>query len=211
MRSVNRSRGQPPTFIEEARRAQIIACAIDTLAELGYAQASLARIGERAGISKGLISYHFATKDELLEQVVITVYRAGAAYVTPRIQAERTAPAMLAACLRSNLEFLRDHARDIAAARQVIGNLRAAGGELRFAGHTAGDEQILQAIQVILRKGQADGDFRQFDPATMAWVIRSAIDGAAQRAARDPGFDFGACIGELTALFERATAAGGLR
>ena len=35
------------TFIETARRAQIVASAIDTIAEAGYAQASFARIAER--------------------------------------------------------------------------------------------------------------------------------------------------------------------
>ena len=51
MRSENGKSGQPKdrTFIETARRAQIVAAAIDTIAELGYGQASLARIAERAG------------------------------------------------------------------------------------------------------------------------------------------------------------------
>jgi AcrR family transcriptional regulator len=39
------------TFTETARRAQIMAAAIDTIAELGYGQASLARIAEAAGTS----------------------------------------------------------------------------------------------------------------------------------------------------------------
>ena len=51
------------TFTETARRAQIIAAAIDTIAELGYGQASLARIAETAGTSKGVIIYHFGGKD----------------------------------------------------------------------------------------------------------------------------------------------------
>ena len=34
------------TFIENARRQQIVAAAIDTIAEVGFAQASLARIAE---------------------------------------------------------------------------------------------------------------------------------------------------------------------
>jgi hypothetical protein len=34
-----------------------VTAAIDTIAEAGYGQASLARIAERAGVSKGVISY----------------------------------------------------------------------------------------------------------------------------------------------------------
>ena len=59
------------TFIETARRAQIVQAAIDTIADLGYANASYAQIAKRAGLSStGLISYHFHSKDDLIEQVI---------------------------------------------------------------------------------------------------------------------------------------------
>ncbi|PEJ81757.1 TetR family transcriptional regulator, partial [Bacillus pseudomycoides] len=38
------------SFIEKARRAQIVECAIETIAEVGYAQASLGQIAKRAKI-----------------------------------------------------------------------------------------------------------------------------------------------------------------
>ncbi len=51
----------------------MIECAINAIAELGYGRASLAEIAKRAGISKGVISYHFAGKSELMQQVIDTV------------------------------------------------------------------------------------------------------------------------------------------
>lgn len=194
------------TVTESARRTQIVAAAIEAIAELGYANTSFTKIAKRAGLSStGLISYHFTNKYELLEQVVRTVYQAGAEYVTPRIQAEETAPTMLAACLRANVEFIRDHGKDIAAVNEVVLSLRAA-GTLRVTEASGGDELILDGIQAILRKGQADGEFRDFDTRTMAWVVRNAIDGVNQQRALNPHFDFDACIRELTDLFHRATA-----
>ena len=194
------------SFTASARRAQIVAAAIDAIAELGYGHASYARIAERAGLSSTrLISYHFADKRDLLAEIARTVYQAGARYVLPRIEAERSAPAMLAACLRANLEFLRDHANEVAAVNEIAANLRA-GGELRSPGIGPGDEQIQHGIEAILRKGQADGDFADFDIPTVAWVIRHAIDGVQQRRTREPGFDFEVCIRELTEFFRRATA-----
>ena len=64
--------GQKPerTFTETARRAQIMAAAIDAIAELGYGQASLARIAEAADTSKGVIIYHFGGKDELIKELL---------------------------------------------------------------------------------------------------------------------------------------------
>ena len=51
--------------------------AIDTIAEVGYANASLARIAVRLGISKGVISYHFAGKDDLIAEIVSQVLATG--------------------------------------------------------------------------------------------------------------------------------------
>jgi AcrR family transcriptional regulator len=44
-----------------ARRREIVAATIDTVAALGYRSASFAKIAERSGLSSTrLISYHFA-------------------------------------------------------------------------------------------------------------------------------------------------------
>lgn len=68
---------------------------IDAIAEVGYAGASFARTTERLGISRGLISYHFAGKDDLMKQVVREAAEQAIAYIRPLIVAEPTGPAML--------------------------------------------------------------------------------------------------------------------
>ena len=55
-----------PTFIEEARRKQIIASTILTLAKRGFVNTSLADIADQIGVTKGVISYHFDGKDDLI-------------------------------------------------------------------------------------------------------------------------------------------------
>src|SRR5208283_4294808 len=94
------------SFIEKARRAQIIECAINAIAELGYNKASLTEIAKRAGVSKGVISYHFAGKGELIEQIVATVVETATAEMIPRIFAEHSPARMLRAYIESNLDFL---------------------------------------------------------------------------------------------------------
>jgi len=205
MRSDSRPVVRQRTFTEEARRAQIIACAIEVLAELGYAQTSFARIAERAGISKSVISYHFAGKDELLEQVVQSVYGDAARYMVPRLQAQHSPRAVLGMYLRSNLEFIRDHRQDIDAVTEIFLNVRAPDGSRRFAGGPGGMETALKPLQEILRRGQEEGDFADFDTRTMAWAIRTLIDGVTRRRTLDPEFDFGTCIEEMAALVDRAT------
>lgn len=87
MRPENSPDGQRRSFIEEARRRQILALAVEVLAEGGYAHASLARIAKHAGISKGVISYHFDGKDDLMTQVVIQLFVSGAEYMKPFVEA----------------------------------------------------------------------------------------------------------------------------
>lgn len=54
MRSDSESGGQKaPTFIEQARRRQIVEAAVATVAEQGFGAASLAAIARTAGVSKG--------------------------------------------------------------------------------------------------------------------------------------------------------------
>lgn len=84
MRTKNKLDGRDrPSFIEVAWRVQIIECTIETLATLGYKQAWLAQIAKRAGISKGVITYYFTIKEQLIEQIVSEIYMAAGDAVRP--------------------------------------------------------------------------------------------------------------------------------
>lgn len=205
MRTKNRPDDQNDlSFIEAARRAQIIECAIEVLAEVGYPQASLARIAERAKISKGVISYHFSSKDELMRQLVIEVYTKGAHFMIPRIQAQSTARGMLRAFIESNVEFIASDRQAMVAANEVIANLRKPDGSHYF--DQAADEANLQGVEWILRKGQETGEFRAFDTQVMALTIRAAIDRSALQFIAHPDLDWRAYARELCSAFDLATA-----
>ncbi len=188
MRPETESGGQR-SFIEEARRNQIVAAAVEVLAEAGFGGASLARIAERAGISKGVISYHFDGKDELMREVVISLYRDGAAMMTPRIEAAATAPGRIAAYIESNLEFLGAQRQHITAMIEVVFGLRD-GDRPAFTAED-GDNASVLPLAEMLRAGQESGELGAFDAWIMAQQIRDSIDGAATRAARDPDLDLG--------------------
>jgi AcrR family transcriptional regulator len=52
------------------RRDQLAAAALETLAELGYANTSLRDIAQRSGFSHGVLHYYFADKFELINYCV---------------------------------------------------------------------------------------------------------------------------------------------
>ncbi len=205
MRIKDKSDGQNhPTFTEAARRTQIIECAIETLATLGYAQASLAHIAERAGISKGVIVYYFSSKEELFEQVIQAIYTEAARLLAPPIASQPTATLMLRTYIQTNVEYIGTHRQEMLALREIALNFRKADGKLRPGVLKEGS--ILDALEAILRKGQQDGEFRAFDLRVMAITIRQAIDVVPRLLAANPNLDVEAYARELVTLFERATA-----
>ncbi len=194
-----------PTFIETARRAQIVQCAIETIAERGYARASLAQIGQRCGISTGVITYHFASKDDLMEQVVETIYRAGAEYMIPRIAAHATPRAQLRAYIQSNVEFIGQNRRAVLALVEIMHHLRKPDGAARF--DLAAEEPQLAALDGLLRLGQQAGELGPFDVRVMTLAIRRAIDALPPLLAAKPDLDVDHYARELAGLFDRAAGA----
>jgi AcrR family transcriptional regulator len=194
------------TFIETVRRAQIAAAAIDTIAEAGYAGASFARIAERVRISRGLISYHFAGKDDLIKQVVHEAAEQAIAYIRPRVLAESTGPAMLRAYIQSNLAFMRDHRNNVIAMIEIS---RSADGRRIFYDDTAVVNAV-GALEGPLAGFQAAGQFRpDFDPHVMAIAIRAAIEAASPLLALNPEFDIDNYANEIATIFDLATRAEG--
>ncbi|WP_030160536.1 TetR/AcrR family transcriptional regulator [Glycomyces sp. NRRL B-16210] len=208
MRSNFRTSGQSddePTITEAARRAQILQHAIDVVADLGYAGASLNRIAEHAGISKGLISYHFAGKSDLLKAIVQEVYRRGIGFLYERAEAGEpaTAGAALKSYLEGHLAFIGSHAREVGAVVEVVRNLRDAEGRLVY--NNAWDAESYGELMRIFEAGQASGEFREFDPRVMAISVRRVIDGFTFQVMGFPDIDVAAFTAEVVALFDHAT------
>ncbi|MGW7485131.1 TetR/AcrR family transcriptional regulator [Nonomuraea muscovyensis] len=203
MRPKNKADGQERSFIETARRAQIVQCAIDVIAEAGYAQASLARIAKRAGISKGIISYHFDSKDELVQQIVQDAFALGDAFVRPRIEAQTTAAGMLRAYIEASVEFYRTHRQHMLALLDIWTNFRTEDGRQRLG--MRDNEAEMSDVEQILRLGQATGEFGEFSTRVLAVAVKQAVDGVLILMASYDDVDFDTYARELAALFDRAT------
>jgi len=192
------------SFTASARRAQIVAAAIETIAELGLNQASFARIAERADLSSTrLISYHFAGKDDLMEAVVDDVFSTAGQYIAPHVLAEQTPSGKLRGFIRGSARFYTEYRQHVVAVRDVWANFRRPDGTQRFG--LEAHEPEFAVISEILREGQARGEFREFDPRVMAITLRHALDGLATLVSTDPDLDVDAYTRELVAIFDGAT------
>jgi AcrR family transcriptional regulator len=191
------------SFVETARRAQIVDCAIDTIAEVGFAKASVDQIAKRAGVSKGVITYHFPNKEEIVAAVIGRVVAAGRTYIEPRIMAETSAAGRMRAYIESHLEFIDAHRKPLIALVEIAMSARRADGSL-----VIGPESLAQRaanLEELLRAGQRSGDFRRFNTRVMALTIIQAIDGVPPLLAREPNLDVKVHAKELATTFAFAT------
>lgn len=60
----------PRTQSRDARRLQVIEATIDALAERGFSRTTVTDVAARAGISHGLVLFHFQSKENLLAETL---------------------------------------------------------------------------------------------------------------------------------------------
>lgn len=199
MQAIPKPERQRITFTEQGRRAQIVAAAIETIADLGYPQASFARIAKRAGLSStGLISYHFASKRELDQEVVTTIHQRLSLHMHTAMKEASHPQGALVAYIEGLIGFMKS---DPAALRAMLAVVMH--GAIGY--DAASERDATSGIADILQWGQTQGVFRPFDIRVMATTIQRSLDGIPLAQAVEPDLDLDAYASELVDLFTHAT------
>lgn len=153
----------PRTSRGERTRAKLVAAAEQVFADLGYAEASIVKITEAAGVGQGTFYLYFDSKlaifDELVEDLNRRVRHAmteGAAGAPTRLAAEREG-------FRAFFRFTADHPALYRVIRQAE---FVSPGALRL--HY---ERIVSGYIEGLRQARADDEIGDVDPEVAAWVL----------------------------------------
>ena len=179
-----------------------MASAIDVLAEVGHEAASTVRIARSAGVSRGVLTYHFRDRDELIAEVVAEVYRLGQAEVGPLVSGADSARGALLGFIGGSVDFYAAHPRHMAALRTIF----AAGTPVRA--DAAQHAREMDDVAELLRTGIAAGEFRDFDATIMAATIRAALDSAGALVMADGSTESVTRLrAELVRTFDAATRA----
>jgi AcrR family transcriptional regulator len=194
-----------PSAIEEVRRRQIMAATVAVVAEVGYAGASLAAISRHAGLSKGLLSYHFRDKDDLMEQTARWAFAAFEEAVVAAVDLDAPAPQVLRQLVHEIAAHGTAHPEQRRALDQIARNLRRPDGTPSFG--LTDYESTYAAQEQLFRRGQRDGDFRPFDTRVMAVTFQAAIDAMFGYADAHPDVDLERHAGELADLLLAAVTA----
>jgi TetR/AcrR family fatty acid metabolism transcriptional regulator len=198
------SGGSKRSFTGNARREQITRAAIETLAESGFAAASLSLIAERVGVSKGVLSYHFSDKADLVREVVRSVLGDAGSWMTPRIEGASSYREALHRYISANVSFLGTHRIDILALTEVIANARATPGVPEIFGES--QREAVDALQKLFTDGQRAGEFGEVPASILARALRATIDSVSEQLRADTSYDLVAFEQQLTALFDSATS-----
>jgi TetR/AcrR family transcriptional regulator, fatty acid metabolism regulator protein len=196
----------PATFTQRKRRDQLIECAIDAIVEVGYPRASVAEVARRAGVSKGVVTYHFPAKDDLIQAVIADVIAEMGQYLEPRLRAANPVQypeRFIAPYLTTWSGYIQTHGRDVLALVRIYSAYRDEAGRPNPAFDVRANE--ITIVAEILRRGQETGYLGSFDPRIMAAVMKAALDDLLTQYADNPGLDLEAYGAELVAMFERAT------
>ena len=187
------------TAIERARRSQIIGATAGCIAKNGYSASSLAMIAREAGVSKGVILYHFGSKDTLIEEVLKYVYTLADAEIGIPVRAETTPKGLLDVYISESFAFISKRRDYVIALLLILADGHAA-SRIADGAHKSSTEDIKN----ILEFGQREGVFRTFDAGEVAKMIRTLIDVASYTLRDNPAADLSAYAREARAFIQAA-------
>lgn len=191
------------TFIEAARRAQILESAVQTIADLGFANASLAQIAKRAGISKSVIGYYFPSKEDLVRAVAENFYLTGHEQMVASLSTATSATEMLCRYIRQNMQYIAENRTAVRAIGEIVNNFREPDGQPVYKVQDA--ELMIQGTAGMFTWGQQAGEFRAHDSYVMAVMLRGAMDTFSVHLSAYPDLDVEHYIQEITNLYVDAT------
>ena len=159
--------GKPLTKRGEATRRKLLEAAEEVFAGLGYHEASIVKITERAGIGLGTFYLYFDSKQQIFEELVVDLNRRvrhsmseAMAGASGRIEAER-------AGFEGFFRFTAAHP----ALYRVVREAEFVSPEMLRVHYT----RIVDGYEAGLRAAQREGDVDEaLDPEVTAWALMGA-------------------------------------
>ena len=195
------------------RRQQLIEATIDSIAKRGFAETTLARVADGAGLSRGIVNFHFTSKTKLL---VATLEYLAEEYRSSWTQAlERAGPRpadSLAALIDIDFHPAVCSRKKVAVWFAYWGEAKSRPTYLELCG--ALDAAQSEVVHNLSRQIARDGGYEATDPDLVADGLRAMSDGFwLELLLRPKGFDRQAarraCLAYLAAAFPRDFALDG--
>lgn len=166
---------EPRKRSRETRRQQLIDATIETIAVRGYARTTLTDVANQAGLSHGLVNFHFQTKEKLLAETLLWLAEEYRANWTNALAGAGPAPAQrLDAMLRADFNPAICTQAKLSAWCAFWGEAQCRPLYQDQCG--SNDEAYLQALETLSAELKAEGGY-DFDPVRAARVLRVTTEG----------------------------------
>jgi TetR/AcrR family transcriptional regulator, fatty acid metabolism regulator protein len=160
------------SLIEDIRKDQIIESAIDALASVGYTKTTLDQIAETADFSKGVITYYFKSKDQLIAEVMNRMLSNQKERIMGRVDAASSPVEKLTEYIGASIDHMRADRKHYEAQVELWSNL-----EYKKEFNQKIYVSCIKTVSSILAEGIAVGVFREMDIQNAAVLIQGSIDG----------------------------------
>lgn len=175
----------PETTVRDLRRGQIVAAARKLVADQGLEALTIGALEERLSFTRGVITYHFASKDEIVRAVFASAVDEIDAAVRQEVLAGATVAEKVRAVLHGNVRGFVDN--DVAG-RVLLsfwGRLSSDPVTRRLNAELYGKYRS-QAAK-LLRKARSAGAIAKVDPDVMASLLVGLVIGIATQHYFEPG------------------------
>ena len=190
--SANRDRG-------EATRSRILAAAAELIGEAGWSGFSTRDIAARAGVTQGVVSYHWRSKDDLVREAALAATGQMFEPIAAALQAEESVREVF----ERSLAFVEAIRGDPALTLLLFETMLAA----------SRDEQVREALAAMLREFRgaftaALGREGAPEPEGLAAALTAALDGLFLHAVVDETLDVAGAAEAVLALLPRGRNGG---
>jgi AcrR family transcriptional regulator len=160
---------------KEIRRAQLIEATIDAIAKRGYAATTMADVADGAGLSRGIVNFHFESKENLLAETLSYMskfYRSNweAALKKGGLDPAKT----LWELVRSDFDRKVCNRRIIAAWSGLRAEARSRPAYQRICGHH--DTAFRKILKDLFSQLKIAGDY-SMDAEKLALTLESVLEG----------------------------------
>jgi AcrR family transcriptional regulator len=179
-----------------ATRAKILAATAELIAEAGWSGFSTRDIAARAGVTQGIVGYHWRSKDDLVREAALTASTQALAAVFDAVDQAPSVRAALEQLLELAAVF-----RDQPPLTLLLFETMLQAGR---------DPQLREALAAMLRDfrtrlATALGDQGAAQPDATATALTAALDGLFLHAVVDDRLDLHAAGTELFRLLDQPT------
>ncbi|MBA1141261.1 transcriptional regulator BetI [Mesorhizobium neociceri] len=160
---------------KEVRQQQLIEATIDSLAKRGYAETTMADVADGAGLSRGIVNFHFESKEKLLIATLQYMYDEYSAHWRAALQKAGDHPAR-------QLQVLvwADFDRSICNKRKLAAWL-AFWGEAKsrpvYQALSSSRDAYYQQVFIDLCEALKQGGGYAYEPQVMALALSAMLEG----------------------------------